>query len=297
MLNSEQHMAHTTTRLVVHKADGIHTGTGFFVGYRLPTGGLRIFCVTNRHVLSDATLCQMVVTMSDGEGRPKYGMKVLFDVTDIAQATIFHPNPEIDLAAFPAEAAFNTMKADGKAPFQILLDRGQIPPAPFFDSLGVAEDVAMIGYPNGLFDEVNNMPILRRGITATSPALPFNGRPEFVIDCACFPGSSGSPVFLHQPFGHRDKNGGILINGGRTAFIGVLYAGPTISVQGQIVPRPIPTSMSFAVTSSTMMHLGYCIRAELVTFLDAEVPDWVSSIDHPDAQRSKNAASAPPAGP
>ncbi len=44
----------------------------------------------------------------------------------------------------------------------------------------------MIGYPNGIWDEANNMPIIRRGITATHPNFNYNGKPEFMIDAACF---------------------------------------------------------------------------------------------------------------
>ncbi len=55
----------------------------------------------------------------------------------------------------------------------------------------------MVGYPVGLWDSVNNMPILRRGSTATLLDWTYEGRQEFVIDAACFPGSSGSPVFKY----------------------------------------------------------------------------------------------------
>lgn len=54
----------------------------------------------------------------------------------------------------------------------------------------------MIGYPNGLWDSQNNLPIIRRGITATSVKKDYNGKKEFLIDAAVFPGSSGSPVFI-----------------------------------------------------------------------------------------------------
>lgn len=52
----------------------------------------------------------------------------------------------------------------------------------------------MVGYPDGIWDEFNNQPIVRRGITATHPKNDFNGKGEFLIDAVCFPGSSGSPV-------------------------------------------------------------------------------------------------------
>ena len=60
----------------------------------------------------------------------------------------------------------------------------------------MVEDVLMIGYPNGLWDTTHNMPIIRRGTIATDIKLDYNEKKEFVIDAACFPGSSGSPVLF-----------------------------------------------------------------------------------------------------
>lgn len=67
----------------------------------------------------------------------------------------------------------------------------------------------MIGYPNGLWDSVNNMPIVRRGTMATNISLNHNDKREFVIDAACFPGSSGSPVVLFNKGGYADKKGNL----------------------------------------------------------------------------------------
>jgi len=63
----------------------------------------------------------------------------------------------------------------------------------------------MVGYPIGLWDEKNNYPIFRKGITATHPANDYNGKSEFMIDAACFPGSSGSPVYIIDELNYVDK--------------------------------------------------------------------------------------------
>jgi hypothetical protein len=44
-------------------------------------------------------------------------------------------------------------------------------------------------------DSANNLPIVRKSITATHPSIDYRERREFLIDAACFFGSSGSPVF------------------------------------------------------------------------------------------------------
>lgn len=53
--------------------------------------------------------------------------------------------------------------------------------------LSAIEDIIMIGYPDGIWDSINNQPIIRRGITATQPKNNFNGKQEFLIDAACSP--------------------------------------------------------------------------------------------------------------
>jgi hypothetical protein len=61
------------------------------------------------------------------------------------------------------------------------------------------DQVAMIGYPNGLWDDTNNYPIIRQGHVATSPQVDYKGKKEFLLDIALYPGSSGSPiVFIEE---------------------------------------------------------------------------------------------------
>jgi V8-like Glu-specific endopeptidase len=65
-----------------------------------------------------------------------------------------------------------------------------------FRGIDIYEDIAMIGYPRGLYDSVHSLPILRGGKISSVPNINWNNKPEFMIDCACIPGSSGSPVLL-----------------------------------------------------------------------------------------------------
>ncbi len=110
----------------------------------------------------------------------------------------------------------------------------------------------MTGYPAGLWDVHNNLPILRRGVTASHPAIDYEGRPEILIDIAAFPGSSGSPVM-------------VLIEARPEVFLGVLYAGPTDIVEGQIVFSHIPTVSSTPVVHTELgVHLGVAIKAKVL---------------------------------
>ena len=66
------------------------------------------------------------------------------------------------------------------------------------------DEVAMVGYPNAIADEVNNQPIFRRGVWATNPSLDYDGHKEFLTDIATIGGSSGAPVL--------QVNNGVSIN-------------------------------------------------------------------------------------
>ncbi|MEB0261247.1 MULTISPECIES: hypothetical protein [unclassified Mucilaginibacter] len=88
------------------------------------------------------------------------------------------------------------------------------------------EEILMVGYPNGIWDQINNKPILRRGITATHPNFDYNGQKEVMIDTACFPGSSGSLVFIFNEHGYQDKKGNITLGSSRVYLLGVLFARP-----------------------------------------------------------------------
>src|SRR5690606_32118899 len=121
----------------------------------------------------------------------------------------------------------------------IPLDKSLIMSDEELDQLTALEDIIMIGYPNGIWDSVNNLPIMRRGITATHPKMDFNGKPEFMIDAACFPGSSGSPIILLNEGSYRTQDS--IVMGSRVKLLGVLYAGPVSTVTGNIQVVNIPT--------------------------------------------------------
>ena len=133
------------------------------------------------------------------------------------------------------------------------------------NNIDVAEEVLMIGYPNGLWDSVNNMPIVRRGIMATNVSLNHNGKREFVIDAACFPGSSGSPVVLYDNGGYADKHGTVIFGQGRLYLLGVLYAGPQLTVSGDIKIVTVPNVQQKMVSVSQIPNnLGYIIKSEVI---------------------------------
>ena len=124
----------------------------------------------------------------------------------------------------------------------------------------------MVGYPNGLWDAVNNMPIFRKGSTATHPNFDYNGKKEFLIDIAAFPGSSGSPVMIFNQGGYQDKKGNVFMGKDRVILLGVLYAGLQHTATGEIIISP--NLQNPVALSKIPNNIGIVLKAERISELE-----------------------------
>ena len=96
-----------------------------------------------------------------------------------------------------------------------------------------------------------------KGVLATNYKYDWNGKKEFLIDAACFPGSSGSPVMLFD-IGSYSTREGITISD-RIKLLGVLYASPQHTVKGKLQIVEVPTQ---AVSVAGPNNLGIIIKSE-----------------------------------
>lgn len=238
----------------------IGTDTGFYYGFCLqPDGGAVNGIVTNKHVIAGAAHIRIRVHVTQINYEPH--VPTQFVSVDIPlDSVVEHPNPAIDLCVVPAQRAFDAIRNMHQMhPSFIKLAAEHVADAAFLEQLLPFESVRMVGYPIGIWDHVNNAPIVRRGSLATSPSVDYMGRPEFVVDIACFAGSSGSPVFVADAGGFGSRNGAFA-TGSRLALIGILYAGPVLRQSGEIVHDPIPVAARLALPDA-MINLGYVIKA------------------------------------
>jgi V8-like Glu-specific endopeptidase len=262
-LSQLESLTHSTVRIACHYKDGSQgTGTGFFFNFSTQADSTPIVAViTNKHVIKDALYGNMLLRKADvDDSVSKQSVNVRF--IDPEVNWLMHPDPDVDLCLYPLNRAIRAMSSNGEKLFLSTLNLGLINNDLAFDAI---EDVLMIGYPNGLWDDVNNMPIVRKGVTATHVEIDYRGKKEFVIDAACFPGSSGSPVFIVKSGVFSDKFGQSMVaSGSLLRFVGVLYAGPQVNVTGEIMVVDIPTSQKAVSVSQVMMNLGYIIKSERV---------------------------------
>lgn len=234
----------------------ISTGTGFLFYYRVDDH-IHIPClITNKHVIDGSSTTTIVISCTQSNG------VITHEKVRVAtNRWIKHQDPEIDLCLLPMQPVYGALKSQGKTPLVIPLDESLIPTQAQLNDLTAVEDIIMIGYPDGIWDSFNNQPIIRRGITATHPKNNFNGKQELLIDAACFPGSSGSPVMIMNQGGYVDKKGNLNWGLSRVMLLGVLYAGPQHTAEGRIsfatLPKAyttIPNNLGLVIKSTRLME-------------------------------------------
>jgi trypsin-like peptidase len=236
-------------------------GTGFF--FQFPYGADQHIptIVTNIHVIRGSVSCNFRFTALGSDGAPNYEDAIHFDLPIPEANWIKHPDATVDLAILPIGPLIAQMRAANKLPYYVTLSPDLIPNASALTEIGAVEDILMIGYPNGLWDSVNNRPIARSGTTATHPALDYEGRREFMIDAACFPGSSGSPVVLLNQSSYVSRSGSVMMGQGRLLLLGILYAGPMYTANGDIRVVDVPTQLGAVALSQIPMNLGLVIKS------------------------------------
>lgn len=256
---SEQIM-YSTVRIECFLGDGSKsTGTGFFYTF-LGKEDIDVpAIVTNKHVIRDSWLGRIHLTVEDSKGNPINTEHIPIEFGNFQNMWLFHPDPDVDLCMMPMDPIFLQCKELDKNIFYKTLDKSLIPNKSQSERFGAIEEITMVGYPSGLWDEVNNLPIIRRGITATHPNVNYNGREEIMVDIACFPGSSGSPVLILNETSYSDRTGVVL--GQRVHLIGILYAGPQFTTTGDIHVVNIPTSQKPISVSQIPMNLGLIVKS------------------------------------
>jgi hypothetical protein len=264
-----EQLMYCTARIVgqIVGSTGFKSGTGFFYNYPTEDDKQVPVLITNKHVIENTSALQFVVhTASVKDAKKPDGNGTIGS----SQADwIPHPNPKVDLCAVPVGPVMNKMTP---IPFFRALDPSLVKSQKELEELNAVEDVLMVGYPNGLWDATNNFPLLRRGITASHPAVDFDvdGVATTVVDVASFPGSSGSPVFIYNNGTIPNKNGATGI-GTRVILLGILYSGPTFQPDGSIVVKNIPTVNVAVPQINMMMNLGYVLKAAELAALGSAI--------------------------
>jgi len=260
-LTLSEQLAHSTVRIECDLPNGIGTGTGFFYGLNRRGDQHVPVIVTNRHVVAGAIKGRILLTLQGPDGFPAVGRWQSYELDAFESRWIPHPDDSVDLCVMPIAPLLNEANRIGQKFFFASLDKTLIPSSEDIEDMIGLESVTMVGYPNGLWDSTNNLPIFRRGVLATDYKRDWNGRKEFLIDAACFPGSSGSPVMLADLSGYQTKKG-TFMGASRIRLLGVLYAGPQHTVEGDVRVITVPTQQKSISLAGIPNNLGIIIKSE-----------------------------------
>ncbi|HBA87125.1 MAG TPA: hypothetical protein DCZ75_03795 [Geobacter sp.] len=186
-------------------------GSGFLLFRPVSDNQGQVYLITNKHVLPSPTGPDNItirVNIKSAANPQVQDLPVpIYNKKKQYLPTVrFHPNPGYDVAAVNITEQVARQGIEGVwLPYDLLVTDERLKD----EHISIGDDIFLLGYPDGIFDQRNVSPILRRGVLATSPnqGYAFNerlrrqyGLPEridgFLIDAGVFPGSSGSVVIL-----------------------------------------------------------------------------------------------------
>ena len=250
-----------TVRIETTCAGKKGSGTGFLYSVEPEPGAPIPFMVTNKHVVDRAELGSFWFHEGTEENQ-RSGATIPVLVQDFEQKFFPHPDPDCDIAVMPIGNILNELDYQhGKMVFSRILPQQMRPSEEQLYDLDAIEGVIFIGYPNGIYDSVNHLPIARKGHTATPVQVDYEGKSKFLIDAAVFPGSSGSPVFILNSGGYAHRGGFNVAS--RIFLIGVISAVYTLDEIGSIVSRPVPTTDNLLVLRQ-MINLGIVEKSRTI---------------------------------
>jgi hypothetical protein len=237
---------------------GVSKGTGFLYDVQVAGNDHVVFLVTNKHVIKDAEHASIrFVAGLDGQfSGPKLGEFHTIETDNPGAAFIGHPDDDIDVCAVAIGPSISSLHSRGSFVFYRALTAAQALNEQNALTLDAIEAITFVGYPIGLYDEKNFLPIARRGHTATPPVVDYGGKPMFLVDASVFPGSSGSPVLIAENGTYNQRGGAVF--GQRIMLLGILAA-----VFDRAVPvLQIPARMQAIVRDS--VNIGIVYKAKVI---------------------------------
>ncbi|HZY92876.1 MAG TPA: trypsin-like peptidase domain-containing protein [Thermoplasmata archaeon] len=225
------------TALIQNEAGEL--GTGFFVARKVDEASLRLFLITNKHVLADTRkhrdgARQIELNLNLRKDGKIVGTKAILPLRLADGNAIWreHEDPDVDVLAIDVTAVkvqvvdmdVKWAGYDGFADPQKIVDH----------EITMADEVIALGYPLGLKQGDTFLPIAKSGILASKIGervsdtvqtsggeLHHRNMPAFLVDGAFIPGSSGSPVIL-KPMVGRVVRRNIVLSPAPSLLLGII---------------------------------------------------------------------------
>lgn len=242
---------------------------------------IETFLVTNKHVIGDAQRGEFFFFQGRG-GHPILGPKHHYLMGEFSERFHGHPDPEVDVTITPITRDIAFTASRGHEIYIRPIKQALFGLDEKLMELDAIESLVFIGYPSGIYDEKNGLPLVRRAVTATVASVDFNGAPVFLIDGSVFRGSSGSPVFVAE-------GGYTSVLPRRLVFVGIIASSHVVNDTSAVEWAPIPTSLRAVVRVEQFLDLGIVFKARAVAEAiesyfalparDRLVDKWIPKLD------------------
>lgn len=264
MSEASKNIYYTVCRIVNHTINGeTKTGFGFFMNFVLKNGKTIRTVLTCKHVVQGYRILEFYSCTDDGNANPqdKIPFKMVCEIGKNDEFVVVHPT--LDLAALIFSYDNRIFLQGNSQPCYLSLEESVIPKNE--NDINYIQDVLMIGFPENVYDKVNNKPIARRGLTATPFQLDFNDEKQFLLDVASFHGSSGSPVFVFNDGIYTTNN--TICSGLRIYLLGIFTGGweekndaykLVECIDGEKISKmkiKLPNNLGFVLKSSTFIEM------------------------------------------
>lgn len=265
-------------------------GTGFF--YRVDNGDIacsKVVIMTNKHVVEGYDYINFTITSSNNLNDMDKGMQPA-DRSDLTHHVDLicslapevnnyfpHPDAGIDLCAIEISNIFMSRIHGSSKVRAHVLDSSYLMTEPEAATVAHVEQIMVCGYPTGLWDSINNMPISRVGHTATNMLTNFNGKREFLVDMPIFGGSSGSPVFRYEMPAYKTSTTNLSF-GARIKLAGIIWGTLNKTQHGEIKVIEIPTFEKAMAEYQTNLSLGIAHPASTIKELAAIIGNRINEI-------------------
>jgi len=254
-------LIYSTVRISVKTSNSEKIGTGFIYKYE-ENGKFWHFVITNRHVVENAQSGE--ITFHKGksiEGKNLLVDKEIFNLKFSSRSFYCSTDPSIDIAIWNISRIFDE---NSDKMYMITVGNKIIPENEEINSkISKIDDIIFIGYPIGIWDTKNYIPIVRKGITSTPYHYDFEGKPIFLIDASVFPGSSGSPVFVYRQGVDLDETTENRI-GEKILFLGILSSRLEITAKGIVKLIDIPSTLEAYVNIKQPINVGVVIKDKAI---------------------------------
>lgn len=168
-----------------------HYGTGVLYSCEV-NGKMRYMIITNCHVVEKNIFTTFYFHYKDNENKILKKIKTISLDEGACRYIKLHNE---DICAIPIDHFIKYELLQGNIICGNFLQEKDIMDVNDFQ-INYHQNIFILGYPHGRYDESNNIPLMTTGNFATPPYYNFGDRNMFAINANIHPGSSGSPAYI-----------------------------------------------------------------------------------------------------